>query len=336
MNASKPLYRIICLALVLGLLSGCCAAPSVAPSAGDLTEDEVATLGSLEKIDDYPLYTMRFHGAYDQYRERASALPSGQAWACSLFAAMGDAEDMVYGRNFDWEYSPALLLFTDPPDGYASVSMVDIAYLIEKDQAKSLADLPLAEREPLLAAPFWPFDGMNEHGLVVGMAAVPESEMPNDPGKETIGSLAVIREILDHARDVDEAVAIMESYNIAWAGGPPLHYLFADASGHAALVEFHEGEMVVIPNHAPFHLATNHLRVSATGDGGCRRYNTLDERLAETTGRLAPQEAVDLLEDVAQEGTQWSIVYGFSSGDVRVAMGCEYDDVHAFHLNLVR
>jgi hypothetical protein len=333
MNASKLSLQIIGLALILGLLTGCCAAPSVAPPAGDLTDDKTATLNSLKQIDDYPLYTMRFRGAYDQYRNQASA-SSKPEWTCSLFAAMGDAENMVYGRNFDWEYSPALLLFTDPPDGYASVSMVDIGYLVEEDQVKSLADLPLAEREPLLVAPFWPFDGMNEQGLVVGMAAVPESEMPRDPSNETIDSLAIIREMLDHARDVDEAVAIMESYNIAWDGGPALHYLIADASGRAVLVEFHTGEMVVIPHEAPYHLATNHLRVTASGDGGCWRYAKLDERLAETAGRLAPQEAVDLLKSVAQEGTQWSIVYGFSTGDVRVVMGREYGTIHTLHLDL--
>ena len=50
---------------------------------------------------------------------------------CSLFAALGDPENRLFGRNFDWRYSPALLLFTDRPagGGYASVSMVDIAYL---------------------------------------------------------------------------------------------------------------------------------------------------------------------------------------------------------------
>ena len=92
--------------------------------------------------------------------------------------------------------------------------------------------------------------------------------------------------------------------------------------------------MIVIPNEAPFHLATNHLRVTASGHGGCWRYATLDDRLTETEGRLAPQEAVDLLEDVAQEGTQWSIVYGFSSGDVRVVMGREYGTIHTLHLDL--
>ncbi|MBN1815685.1 MAG: linear amide C-N hydrolase [Anaerolineae bacterium] len=333
MNNRMLLYRIIGLVLALGLLTGCCAAPSVAPPVGDPTGDKIATLSSLEKVDDYPLYTMRFHGAYDQYRDQAGASAKPE-WACSLFAAMGNAEDMVYGRNFDWQYSPALLLFTDPPDGYASVSMVDIGYLVEEDQVKSLADLSLAEREPLLVAPFWPFDGMNEHGLVVGMAAVPESEMPRDPANETIGSLAIIREMLDHARDVDEAVAILKNYNIAWDGGPALHYLVADASGRAMLVEFYQGKMIVTPHEAPYHLATNHLRTTASGDGGCWRYAALDERLTETEGRLKPQEAVDLLAGVAQEGTQWSIVYGFSTGNVRVVMGREYDAVHTLHLDL--
>ena len=370
---SKHFPLIACTILILSALIGCCppapsvqstavpsiqstavppvqpttvpsiqstAVPSVQPTAARVTavadlrllEDEIATLDSLEKIDDYPLYTMHFQGAYDQNRNQASAF-AGPGWACSLFAAMGNADDMTYGRNFDWEYSPALLLFTDPPDGYASVSMVDIAYLVEEDQVQSLIDLPLADREALLDAPFWPFDGMNEHGLVVGMAAVPESETPNDPDKEMIDSLSIIREMLDHARDADEAIAIMENYNITWSGGPSLHYLIADASGRAVLVEFQSGQMIVIPNEAPFHLATNHLRVTASADGGCHRYATLDERLTETEGRLAPQEAVDLLEDVAQGGTQWSIVYGFSTGTVYVVMGQEYDTVHTLHLS---
>ena len=49
--------------------------------------------------------------------------PSSPRWAIP--------DDRLFGRNFDWRYSPALLLFTDRPaaGGYASVSMVDIAYL---------------------------------------------------------------------------------------------------------------------------------------------------------------------------------------------------------------
>jgi hypothetical protein len=329
--------------------------PTTAPTGeartDGLSDEEAATLGSLEQVDDYPLYTMHYYGSYEQRMTSidglwglASANPpysdptaSPSTWACSLFAAMGDAEDMLYGRNFDWEYSPAVLLFTDPPDGYASVSTVDIAYFgFGGASAGGLADLPLVERRALLDAPRMPFDGMNEHGLVVGMAAVPPGQMRPDPDKETTGSLRVIREMLDHASNVDEAVAILQSYNIDFEGGPPLHYLVADPSGRSVLVEFYQGEMVMMPNETRWHLATNFLRASVgdSGAGQCWRYDTISQRLTDGQGRMTTPGAMRLLSDVSQEGTQWSIVYGMSTGDVRVTMGRQYDTPHTFHLGL--
>ena len=323
----------------------------------------VATLASLKQVDEHPLYTMRYYGAYEGAASSSqvvarlfgAALPrpdgagdgppprlrggwGGQrpAWACALFAALGDGENMFYGRGFDWEYSPAILLFTDPPDGYASVSMVDFAYLgfASPTQARGLLDLPLTRRAPLLNAPFMPFDGMNEQGLAVGMAAVPASQMPRDPRKETIGSLQVIRELLDHAANVDQAVALMQRYNVDVEGGPALHYLIADSTGRAVLVEFYQGEMVVIPNEAPWHLATNFLR-TAVGDNPqsqCPRYAHIYERLAAAQGRITPQEAMEILKGVAQPSTQWSIVYGMSRGEVEVVMGKKYEEVHELRL----
>ncbi len=264
------------------------------------------------------------------------------SWACSLFAALGDSDNRLYGRNFDWRYSPALLLFTDRPaaGGYASVSMVDIAYFGFDDGAVDLTALPLAERRALLEAPAWPFDGMNEAGVAVGMAAVPKADERNDPGKPAIGSLGVIREVLDRAGSVDEAVAILSSYNIDWEGGPPLHYLVADRTGRAALVEFHGGRIVVLPNAGPWHTATNFTVSAVAGDaaadavGQCHRYDTLVERLTAASGQLTPTDALDLLQAVAQteSATQWSVVYGMSTGHVEVVMGREYGRVHTFRL----
>jgi hypothetical protein len=329
--------------------------PTTAPTGeartDSLSGEEAATLGSLEQVDDYPLYTMHYYGPYEQRMTSidgpwglASANPphpdptaSPPAWACSLFAALGDVEDMLYGRNFDWEYSPAVLLFTDPPDGYASVSMVDIAYLgFGGASAGGLADLSLVERRALLDAPRMPFDGMNERGLVVGMAAVPPGQMRPDPAKETTGSLRVIRNMLDHASNVDEAVAILQSYNIDFEGGPPLHYLVADPSGRSVLVEFYQGEMVMMPNETPWHLATNFLRASVgeSAAGQCWRYDRLSQQLTDAQGRMTTQGAMQLLSDVSQEGTQWSIIYRMSTGDVNVTMGRQYDTPHTFHLGL--
>ena len=304
-----------------------------------LSVDEAATLTSLEMVDGYPLYLMHYYGAYTAARPLQWAVDknwtdSGPIWGCALFAALADPGNRLYGRNFDWEYSPALLLFTHPPDGYASVSMVDIGYLVPGERIAALTDLPLEERQELLSAPHWPFDGMNEHGLAVGMAAVPPGGMTPDPAKITIDSLGIMRQILDHARDVDEAVALFESYNVDMGGGPPLHYLLADRSGHSVLVEFYQGEMVLVPNDEPWHLATNFLLSSVRdpSEGRCWRYDRIAQGLVQAEGRLSSQEGMDLLSQASQGLTQWSVVYGLSTGEVQVAMGQQYELLHAFHL----
>jgi len=308
----------------------------------ELSEDEIATLSSLEKVDDFPLYTMRYYGPYLSSAGMNTSQQLGweqvdvrSGWGCSLFAALGETDKMLYGRNFDWEYSPALLLYTDPPGGYASVSMVDLAYLFESiAKIQNLSQVPNTERVALLDTPAWPFDGVNEKGLAVGMAAVPtDGGMKDDPEKENIYSLLMIREMLDHASDVDEALALIGRYNIVF-GGPPLHYLLADSTGRSALVEFFQGERVVISKEQPWQMATNFL-CAPEGEcsrGKCRRYDTINERLEGTQGRLTTLEAMDLLSDVSQEGTQWSIIYGINTGEISVALGREYEIVHEFFL----
>ncbi len=128
----------------------------------------------------------------------------------------------------------------------------------------------------------------------------------------------------------------MESYNVDMGGGPPLHYLIADASGRSVLVEFHRGEVEVIPNEKPWHLATNFLRSAAgeSAQGKCWRYDRIYERLAESGGRLAGREALDLLAQVSQENTQWSVVYEMRTGKAMVTMGSDHNKVDSFHLPL--
>ncbi len=305
---------------------------------GSLSIEEASTLRSLEKLDDYPFYVMHYAGDYT-YPNTVSSLPENRNFSCSLFVALGNAEALLYGRNFDWEFSPSLLLFTDPSDGYASVSMIDLTFIgISPAIATKLDDLPLVERTDLLAAPSLPFDGMNEYGLTIAMAAVPDEftdDVSYDPSRPSIGSVGIIRQILDHARNVDEGLAIFEQYNIEFVGGPPIHYLLADPSGKAVLVEFYQGQMVQLPNQSPWHLATNHLRCIAEGDGGCWRYHTILERLSSTKGLLDLQSAMQLLSDVTQSSTQWTSVYNMSTGDINVAIAKHYDRLYSFHLDLL-
>ncbi|MDF1594872.1 MAG: hypothetical protein P1T08_02060 [Acidimicrobiia bacterium] len=111
---------------------------------------------------------------------------------------MADPESRLFARNLDWRFSPTLVLFTDPADGYAAVTFVDIEYLgFRGDLAGDLTSRSIEELAGLLDAHHLPFDGLNEAGFAIAMAAVPQGEVPIDPDKEAIGSLGIIRAMLD-------------------------------------------------------------------------------------------------------------------------------------------
>jgi hypothetical protein len=180
---------------------------------------------------------------------------------------------------------------------------------------------------------------MNEYGLTIAMAAIPDEyadDASQDSSKPDIGSIGIIRQVLDHARDVDEALAIFAQYNIQFSGGPPIHYLIADPSGRAVVVEFYQGKLVKLPSDFPWHLATNHLLCNTAGDGGCLRYRTISARLSASMGVLDTASALKLLSDVEQSSTQWSSVYNMTSGDIYVVIAKNSQKVYTFHLDLTR
>jgi hypothetical protein len=302
------------------------------------------TLASLRKVDDHPLYVMRYYGDYDvdglpearssgAEDRRASRLCSAQEWACTCLASLSKAGERLLGRNFDWHDHPALLLFTDPPDRQASVSMVDISYLGFGSQTPSLR-----ERSRLLSAVHLPFDGMNECGLAVGMMAVPEASSGYHPEKMTISDLGAIRLLLDYACDVEQAVALLDDHNVVFSG-PFLHYMVADAAGDSAVIEFVDGDMRVLRADRPWQVATNFVISESMPDDGnstCWRYNTAYRVLEGVVGSLTAEDAMGLLESVSQSNTIWSVVYGIGTGDVQVAMGREYGQVYRFSLGRSR
>jgi hypothetical protein len=301
------------------------------------------TLLSFKQVDDYPLFVMHFYGSYgfDDYLNegiRAETPPERAVqaldarWACTVVAALKTGGDQILGRNFDWYNRPTLLLYTHPPDGYASVAMVDASYL-----GFGTAEAPWWDRFRLLEAPYWPFDGMNEVGLAVGMMAVPNAEPGQNPQHATIDSLPAIRLMLDRAGSVDEAISLLRQFDISFQGGPPLHYLVADTSGHSAVIEFVAGEMNVLRNQEPWQVATNFVMSGHSPQAAkslCRRYATAYEKLEHTGGMLSQEEALALLEEVSQPITMWSVIYNMTTGDIQVAVGRQYDKVHEFNLEL--
>ncbi len=333
-SRTRRLLLVIALSIALVALCGGCGSDT------DTVEGEAdfvhASLSTLQRIDPYPIYVMHWTGP--TWTAVATAMqdvvePAVSNWACSLFAALGDPDNAVFGRNFDWEHSPMLLVYTNPEDGYASVTSVDLAYLIEDASLwPQLETLPIDDLLPLVGALSLPFNGMNEHGVAVAMASVPTGDYPVDPELEDVGHLELMRRILESARTVDEAVAMIERLSIHNQGGPPLHYLIADRDT-AAVLEFVDGRSIVHRTPEPWHRATNFtLALSDTWDSVCPRFDTLTQRLSSCAGALTPKQAMRLLQDVSNEGTQWSIVYDLSRCEVHIAAARAYEATYTFSL----
>ena len=309
----------------------------------DVPENVIATLSTLERIDDYPVYTMRCFGPYLRASELQPEPEPDKAalkatdWACSLFAAVGDSSWPVFGRNFDWEYSPILVLFLEPEDGYRSIMSIDIAYLVEQADIDRLDECDAEELLPLLSAPFLTFDGMNERGVAIGMASVDyECGYPSDPEKRDVGDLRLMREVLESSATVEEAIAFLETMNPVSQGGPNMHYLIADRTPSAALIEYHDGEMYISRSseETPWQLGTNFPVVLTEGNptGNCWRYDLLESTLREHGGSLSANGAADLLQAVSTPMTRWSIVYDLATLEMHLVIGQETGTVHTFSL----
>ncbi|AXB43180.1 linear amide C-N hydrolase [Amycolatopsis albispora] len=333
------------MAVLLAVLTACQPAPGApAPVAGHSTDStggtggtvssadpaSAATLASLRRIDDHPLWTMTFQGGYDRYTGMTAPQP---AFGCSLFTAHGDPANPLFGRNFDYPQQPVLLLFTAPPDGYASVSLVDTSNLGLTREVDFATE---AGRRALLNAPLLPYDGMNAKGLTIGMATTPSAEPTRHAGRGQAGGIRIMRLALDEAATVDEALAVFDRHNLDFTAGPPLHYLVADAHGQAAVIEFVDGTMVVHRQQGPWQALVN-FELTGTDEATRQadpRYATASRALTAAGGRLGPGEAMDLLSQVQQGHTQWSVVYGQKTGEIRIATGRRYDTVHTFQLSM--
>ena len=373
----KPMSRVKKVVLgVVGVLVALVIVAAVAVFA--LFGHELATLGSIEKVNDYPLYTMTYDGDYgiDEFIAQGGASNDGELiqfvvnrimkglpitidlpdLACSTFNATTPEGDALFGRNFDLSFSPGMLVRTDPADGYASVSMVNLGFLgygedkLPEDLVSSLTTL---------AAPYAPLDGMNEAGLAVGVLLIDTDPTDQQTDKVDITTTTAIRMMLDSCATVDEAVALLEQYDMHSSANSCYHFQIADASGASVVVEYIGNEMSVLePGDATtmgalsgaagvmYQAATNFLLTPGEYDfgHGQDRYETLMSTLSAASGVLAEDEAMDLLAAVAQEphlnsrgeesATQWSVVYNLDDLTASVVMGGAYDEP-AYEVSLV-
>lgn len=308
-----------------------------------LNLNRILTIMSLKMVDDYPLYYMRYYGDYnldyspvdDNYQpiDLDSATTDSNTIMCSSFFAKNENGDPLFCRNLDYSLlgHPITVLLTDSPEKNASLSMADLFYLgYNKNNPpnKSLFN------NSLLIAPRITIDGVNEYGLAIASLTVPHAEPPFDSEKPSTDEVGLIRLVLDYATTVDEAVEKIRAYNMVFHS-ELIHYMIADANGDSAIIEYIDGEIVLHRTDEPWQACTNFIFSLESSNKYCERYDKTIERLEEKKGILSEEDAMQLLSDVTQEGTVWSVVYNLKTGETYIAMGRNYDNVMKFDLNMI-
>lgn len=324
--------------------------------------DEIRSLASIRQIavsndehNDGYVYEMQIVGGYDFDEFLASGGASSDAElisfvtqsitkglipmtinskeiACSSFTAETAEGDRLFARNYDFDKTNTCIVYTNPGDGrHASVSTIDLQFIgIDPDTGlTSLSDKLLC-----LAAPFIPLDGVNDAGLSCGIYMSyqgGEKTVATDQqtDKPDLTSTTMLRMILDYASTVDEAIALVEQYDLHDSAGTSYHYMIADANGDSAVLEWvgetdatdNDGSarvLNVIRNTDETNLAdtgtdayqcvTNYILTPgyyAEGEdrGGADRYDHLNAALNATQGLVEDdQAAMDLLAQVGRRG----------------------------------
>lgn len=236
---------------------------------------------------------------------------------CTAFVAQSDEGNIIFARNFDFVSAPSMQVFTKPKNGYASVSTVNLSFA--GYSKKNLPDKGIKAKNFLtLAAPFLPFDGMNEKGVTIALLAVPKADLKTDENKVTLNTTTMIRLVLDKAATVSEAVSLIKKYNIYFSGDVECHYLIADASGKSSIVEFYDGEVRVVEPKTDYQIASNFIAYNDLniGEGFTefKRYDTVKEVLERQNAKITIDESVALLNKIGIysngiDKLQWSVVY---------------------------
>lgn len=303
--------------------------PHAAPLLLTQTAEEAQqSLATIEAIDAHPMWGMTWYGTGAEIDPDPPAdlgVTSALGFGCTLWVATGTEGRPIVGRNWDWQHGPGLVLRSSTEHA-RTLTLTDMAFLGlgEDDRLDELGE---EGQGRLLRAEAGQVEGINEHGVFMGLAADTTAFATREEGKPYVGGLSVQRLVLDQARTVAEALEIIRSVNLDFTGGPGLHYLLADQHGDAAVIECDNMEYYVEerPADQPWFCLEN-FHMASTGEEDRhqqRRWSTCAQRLGAADGVIDVDGAMDLLDEVRQGITQWSTVYDLAAGtaELRTSVG---------------
>lgn len=324
---------------------------------GFIFRKEIQTLASIKKVDDYGMFIIEYEADYglDKLVEAGGASSDSQLvsfvvdnllkglplkfnipdFGCSTFQARSEENDWLFGRNYDLNYVPSMIVKTHPKDGYASISVANISVLGYGEE--KLPDSFLSSIMAL-AAPYVLMDGMNEMGFSIGVLLIEDEPTQQNTDKLDLTTTSAMRWLLDKAANVEEAISMLENMDMHASANASYHFQMADAEGNSAVIEYIGNELRVIRKEPDGLQCLTNFLISEDVYGfgkGQDRYDILQNTLSENSGILSEAESMNLLEAVSQDkinektgkrtATQWSVVYNNTKKTATIAAGRNYE-----------
>lgn len=266
-----------------------------------------------------------------------SADTASNIFGCSTISVKSPDDEMIFGRNFDWNTCNAMIVISKPKTGYKSISTANTDF-IKSGIGNSYNKLP--QKIKTIAAIYAPLDGMNEKGLCVSVNMIQDSEKTNqNTGKPGITTTTAIRLLLDEAETSDEAVELLRQYDFHTSMEMAIHFAIADANGKSIAVEYIGNEMQVIetPVVTNFYLSPGSKYGIGT-EQSHERYDILADKLAKQP-EMTSDDVRDALDRVSKdnfnefESTEWSIVYNQNTMEVRYYHRENYKNGYLFYID---
>lgn len=217
---------------------------------------------------------------------------------CSITANnAGSAGGKIYGRNFDYPNSAAMVVHTKPTTGYESISTCYPAFVTLKDEWAP--ENEMAKTFVGAASIFAPLDGMNEKGFYISVLQLDREETNQTAeGKHDIQTTVAIRYLLDNADSVEKALELLDGFNMHNVFNTAYHFALADTTGKSVVVEYinnvkYVSETKVVTNH---YLTPNSGKPApASTDNTLLRYNAAFNAGESVNWNMTPEQVRDAL-----------------------------------------
>lgn len=329
------------------------------------------TIGSIEKLSDYDdgynLYRMDVkydyslddvidYGITDNQtlndailKEVLPLLPvniKAPDFGCTAFTLTDIDGDVHMGRNYDFRNdTSAMLVYCTPKDGYQSLAFAALDNVSANDPEESIK-----KKLASLTAPFICLDGMNEKGLSIAVLTLDSQPVHQDTGKPVIATTLAIRLVLDKAATTQEAVDLLNQYDMFASSGRDYHFYITDATGDGRVVEYdcesETRELVATPINAitNFYGLYKEQVLPNQKNGiyghGRERYDAVLNILEQQKGNYSDDTVWAALKAASQEpnpesitsNTQWSIAYNNTDLTADIVLRRHWTDVTRYEL----